>query len=38
MKTVKICYTVNPWYCPDCKALYFSKVNCNCETLKNENK
>jgi len=30
MKTVKICYPVHPWYCPNCKTLYFSEVECEC--------
>jgi len=31
MKTVEVCYPVNPWYCPKCKKLYFSEVECDCD-------
>lgn len=30
MKTIKICYPLHPYYCPNCKAVYFSEVECNC--------
>lgn len=31
MKTIKICYAVHPYYCPKCKKLYFSEVDCDCD-------
>lgn len=30
MKTVKVAYPVHPFYCPGCKALYFTEVECRC--------
>ena len=30
MKTIKISYDVIAYYCPTCKALYFSEVDCRC--------
>ena len=33
MKTVKISYEVQPYYCPKCKALYFSEVDCPCDEI-----
>ncbi len=31
MKTVKICYPVEPYFCPKCKKLFFSEVECKCD-------
>ena len=30
MKTIEVCYEVKPFYCPNCKAIYFSEVDCHC--------
>lgn len=30
MKTVKVCYTLKPYYCPSCYTLYYKEIECNC--------
>lgn len=30
MKTIKICYDLEAYSCPNCSALYFKEVECNC--------